>query len=494
MKKTICLLTAALIVLSLSSCKEKNDNDLSADNTITTVTELTTQATPSEIVIPKAETLSFSPPVPPEVIGSITQGVKIDLSDFDSVSGPVGSKVLTFKKKGDKVSTIVLPNEAHGGVINYDYYNTEVGILDCETGEFKGGVTEFLSQDLYYEISYGLDGRYAYLHYINTPAPYDSESFDYSLIQVDMINATTKKYNFTSKSLGARVVPLGDDSVLILYYNSITYDDESIRQDLIYDVLNLSTGEVKNFSVYPFFGGAAGNGSVSPDLATQSNNTPSDYEYLFFRTASEDKVYFTSFKKQDSKEYYSIKIYNTKMELVEDILVYTNDDYSDNSWRSLSDSLSIDGERIYYVISEPIYGGWEITYVFEKGNNGYSKKVLEYDGLLNLRLSESMTSNKPANSFSEVSAYKINDKISLVLKDIYNTIVLDDNNNYLHELDIIIPIEIDNLNLIESIYGDYLSVTMDYYSGNMIVLGVDDNNNDVYYYLSNDYIQSLLKF
>ena len=94
-----------------------------------------------------------------------------------------------------------------------------------------------------------------------------TDFFEFTVMQINIETCEFKSFDFKTRSLYCEIVPLGSDNLLIKYFDDLVFDDNSLRQDVYYDIMDLSTGKVTNFYFHPLCGGGCGDGSHTPDLS-----------------------------------------------------------------------------------------------------------------------------------------------------------------------------------------------------------------------------------
>ena len=350
-------------------------------------------------------------------------------------------------------------------------------------------ITDYLSNSFYDDLSIGFDGKFAYIYYLKTPTSLDAEVFNYHIKQINIETNEVREFSFNSTSMYCQINPLGTDSLLIQYYDDLFFDDDSMRQDLYVDLLDLSTGKIENKIFVPYIGDGVGNGSSNPDLAVKSMPEKPYIDYLNLSNISEDKAYFICRENTEEKTIYSIKIFDTKMNLLNNILIKS--DQFDN----ISISLTTFGYDLYINIYENSYGTFQKYFYLKYDKKQGEFKQYRYDSIPDYDIvNMSNSRNVLKSDFFQYGTFTYENKNYLTINDIFRNYSIV-NGIIEHQLnDIQIPITIKDLLPIPSKYGDGFGYMHNDNRGDYILFGLNKENQPSYYYLTSEQIENLISY
>lgn len=356
--------------------------------TVVTQVELRTAADIPQAQAPKAAAFS----IPQEFQGDMTvrKAVRLDTSQMSGLGPLMNGRMLAYTFEGEP---LIDPGVSAQAEIRAAY-KTRLEILDCLTGEVvpAGEITPMSG----FRIAASLTGRYFYLSYapMANLAPVTAQELTSALgkagriiLQIDAATGDSKAYSVSVMENLADLVPLGDDSLLLHYFTRIgTEGDPDYYQSEFIDILDLTTGKLKNF--------------YSNENAVNSLK-PEGFVNFSFVSASEDRVYFRTSLTRNGVTSFGFRVYDSAMNFLDGQEVASAP--AEEAARYTQD-MSVSQGTIYYRITRadkdnsvsefyqyvPVKGGYQSQEYggVLTGNSSFSTANPRNDGGLDYEMSQ----------------------------------------------------------------------------------------------------------
>ena len=330
------ILPLAVILSTFSGCNNIINNNSQQP-------QETTSQTSSETV---SETTAEQTEAKKELKGDMTikKAYRLDYKDYNAYPTLVGKKAIVGVKTGEALSKYNIVTEVED---NYElgFYPIDIVAFDGVTGEKKTVYSDVMLDS--YSITPGNDEKTAFLEYYDKTNMADTSAVktmedvqkNRRVIKLDLENAAYKELDF-SKYEGSQIMlnALGNKNLIITQFKDVPatakdFEGRNIEFSDMYsnvrsrtiDVMDLNSGEIKNFSydkmaMYMIIPGE------------KRMNMPFYYDDTVIYQTEEltaDKTYKMGFE-----------LYDENMNLIYEDLVDSIDNYQNGNYINLSTGIS----------------------------------------------------------------------------------------------------------------------------------------------------------
>lgn len=459
------IITGAILVATLlaTSCSNPFVSEKKETSKAETTTKTTTETT---ISTEKREAKGDM---------TIKKAFKLDVTSDGDFPLLIGDKVITSKKTGEALKTFV--DDEGEGSATYGFYPMEIGITNCETGEYKAIFSETMLD--FYMLTPGYDKKTVFLQYYpkeNMEYGSDEDIHGYEKVQktvkIDIESGKTEQLDFGSdESVGLQV--LGDNNLIISQHKQEKTTKEDFEGRTLGDNSLNDYPETNSLTLYFY-------DDKTKKLEKLYYNKMAYFvmkkgEKQIWSVDSYDK--FAVFKvfelSDDGTMNTSIEVYDTDMKLIYKDTVDSLKDYTNNGDQMIIDASCSDG--VIYVCSQKMKAGDEkykavcYTYTYNEKDKTFAKKEISSSSMDERNFYQYTKRVNPYLNFDILQTSERESKTSNV--KLYNCCTGE-------EYDL--KIEVNDFTPPQFMYGN-LPLQTDY-SGGMILASKKSDKSDDYYF------------
>ena len=330
------ILPLAVMLSTFSGC-----NNIFKDNS--QPSQETTSQTASETV---SETTAEQTEAKKEIKGDMTirKAYKLEniKAEFD-FPWLIGEKIINGLKTGEALSKFGIPEVF--GEYQFGFYPIDVVVIDGITGEQNTIYSDIMLQD--YDIIPGNDEKTAYLEYYDKTNTTDTATIKTfkevhkhkRVIKLDLDNMTYKELDF-SKYEGEGITfcinPIVDNKLLVTQYKEFPVtdkdfegrdfkdeDENSTVDSTTIDVMDLNSGEVKNFYY---------------DKMDECKIIPGEkrIDYIWTDFYDNMTIFYTEELTADNTYKVGFQVYDENMNLIYEDVVDSIDNYKDGDFIAIN--------------------------------------------------------------------------------------------------------------------------------------------------------------